>query len=128
MKHHIAAWLLVMVVAVLNGTLRQAVYGRWLPEASAHAVSTFTLLALMAGVTAGLHQWKPLPSGSSAWGVGLVWIAATVLFEFGLGRLGSRMSWEQLLSQYDVRTGSLWVFVPLACLLFPPLFRYLSLR
>lgn len=38
-------------------------------------------------------------------GVGLLWVALTVLFEIGLGRLVLGLSWERLAEDYDPTRG-----------------------
>ena len=57
-----------------------------------------------------------------AWIVGLIWFAMTELFELGIGRWISQLTWEQLLHAYDVASGQIWVFVPLWLLMGPYVF------
>jgi hypothetical protein len=39
------------------------------------------------------------------------WLALTVAFEFGFGRLVAKQSWDELLADYDVAEGRTWPFV-----------------
>ncbi len=126
LQFHLVGWFLVLVVAMVNGIARGMLYNNLLGETVAKAVSTFVLLALVAGVCAALHVWKPLGSYRAAWTVGIAWCLATVAFEALLGRYASQMSWQAVGQMYDPRTGALWALIPLATLGFPPLFRWLG--
>jgi hypothetical protein len=53
-----------------------------------------------------------------AWKIGMVWVAATIIFEFGFGFAWGRQ-FTELLAQYDVRRGSLWPVLLVAELLAP---------
>jgi hypothetical protein len=39
------------------------------------------------------------------------WLAMTVAFEFGFGRAVAHQSWDQLLADYDLRSGRTWPIV-----------------
>jgi hypothetical protein len=54
-----------------------------------------------------------------ALGVGLFWLLFTVLFEFGAGHYLFRNPWEQLLADYNIFKGRIWVLVLLATLFAP---------
>ena len=119
------AWLGLSALAVVNGIARDALYLERLGERRAHQVATVVLLLLMLGYTWLVHQRWPLPGQGAAWQVGLVWLVLTVAFEVGLGRLQGR-SWAELLASYDLLSGNLWVLVPLATLVLPPVVRWMS--
>jgi hypothetical protein len=55
--------------------------------------------------------------------IGLVWVASTFIFEVGLG-LAIGLSWERILSDYDIRAGGLMI----AGLLFMFLSPYLAAK
>ena len=50
--------------------------------------------------------------------VGLGWLLMTLAFEFGFGRLRGR-SWAELLVDYDLRAGRIWVLVLVVTALAP---------
>jgi hypothetical protein len=119
---HVAAWLLVMVMAVVNGTIRDFTYGRWLAERLAHSLSVIPLLVGILAVAFWLARRWPLPSPSATAAVGAIWLLATLGFEFGLGTAAGRPM-SELLAQYDLVHGNLWPLVPLTMALAPAIAR-----
>lgn len=107
-RQHLAAWCLLVPIAVTNGWLREKSYGRWLGELTAHQLSTLSLM-LMSGLLACLvaRHW-PLTKRRSTWLVGAAWLLLTLAFEFGFGRLVMDHSWERLWHDYDLAAGRLW--------------------
>lgn len=122
---HLVGWFGLLVLAITNGILRESTFARWLPRILAHAVSSFIGIALFALFIAVLHRWRPLPSAAQAWLVGVVWMLATVAFEFSFGRARG-VGWDVLIGMYNPATGSLWLLVIAATLLLPPLFHHLT--
>lgn len=114
------AWFALMVVAVLNGTLRVALLNRRLGERTGHAVSTAMLCVLILGVTGLLVAWIGPASSRDALRVGTLWLALTLAFEFGFGHFVARKPWRELLADYDISAGRVWVLV-LVTTLFAPL-------
>jgi hypothetical protein len=113
------AWLPMVVLAVLNGTLREFTYGKAMSELQSHQLSTLTLILIL-----GVYVWLlgsrwVLQSSAQAAVVGLIWMVLTVLFEFAMGRYVSRQSWEQLLMAYDIFAGNLWPLVLAAVAVLP---------
>ena len=110
---HFLAWFPMIAIAVANGTFRQAVLLPRLGDAHARQVSTLMLVALFAlYIGWALRRW-PLRSRAHAVKVGLLWLALTLAFEFGLGRFVSGLSWQEMLSEYDFSAGRLWGLVPI---------------
>ena len=121
---HVAAWPLIMVMAIVNGTIRDFTYGRFLGERLAHSLSVFPLLLGIFAVALWLARRWPLPSLAATAGVGAIWLALTLSFEFGLGTAAGRPMAE-LLEQYDLVHGNLWPLVPLTMALAPAVVRRL---
>ena len=55
------------------------------------------------------RRW-PIQTPRLALRIGATWVALTVAFEFGLGRLSGR-SREEMLRDYDLREGRVWPLV-----------------
>ncbi|HSN51771.1 MAG TPA: hypothetical protein VLS87_04515 [Woeseiaceae bacterium] len=101
-------WLILAVVAIMNGTLRQFVYGPHMPELAAHQLSTVTGI-LLAGITVWiLNRFWPIGSAKEAWIIGACWFLMTVAFEFGFGHYVAGHSWSRLLADYNVLDGRVW--------------------
>ena len=112
-------WLGMLVLAMLNATLRVAVVQPVVGETVARAFATVLLLAALTAWTWFLHGRRPLPDARTAWSVGAVWVVLTLSFEFGFGGLVEGLSWSTMLGDYDVTAGRIWVLVPLWTLALP---------
>lgn len=119
---HIVAWLLLPVLAVLNGVIRDMTYGQTIGHDLAHRVSVIPLLVLILVWGAFLARRWPLPDSAAAILVGCVWLLLTLAFEFGLGALRG-VSLGTMLGEYDVTRGKVWPLIPLATLVTPVLMR-----
>jgi hypothetical protein len=117
--HAAGAWLVILVLAILNGGFRQAVLIPRLGVAAGTALSGGLLIAAVIFVTWGLLRWRRTKDAGHAWRVGTGWFAATLVFEFGFGRLVQGKSWSALLSAYTFEDGNLWPLVLIALLVSP---------
>jgi hypothetical protein len=112
----------MLLLAVLNGALREAVLTPRLGDTVARQVSTLLLLALFAGWFWLLHRRWPLSSASQAWLVGALWLAMTLAFETFMGWVLGGKTWPQVFEDYDVLAGRIWLLVPLFTLVGPYVF------
>jgi hypothetical protein len=111
LKKYAFAWIVMVVIGILNGTLRDLGYGPYFSEPTAHQISTLTALIFF-----GLFIWYltrrwHLDSGKQALTVGLIWLGLTILFEFIFGHYVMGNPWSWLLHDYDISKGRLWVLV-----------------
>lgn len=113
MGRYLLAWLPMVVIAVGNGAFREAWLKPRLSELHARQISTLFLILLFAVYIAVIVRIWPLASSRQAAAVGFAWLGLTLAFEFLLGRFVSGLSWRQMLAEYDVAAGRLWVLVPL---------------
>jgi len=111
----------MVVVALLNATVREVFVTPRVGEYRAHVVSTGSLLAAL-GVVVSLFFRRVGPhTDGERWAIGALWAGLTVAFELGFGHYVAGDSWASLLSQYDVRAGRVWALVPLFLLVAPRL-------
>jgi hypothetical protein len=110
-RRWLLAWPVGALIGVANGVLREATYGRRVSERAAHQLSGVTAAAAFAAYFSALQGRWPLRDTREAVAVGTGWLALTVAFEFGFGRLVAKQSWEELLADYDVVEGRTWPFV-----------------
>lgn len=101
-------WLLLAIVAVGNGILRQATYGRHLSDLAAHQISTVTGIVLTGGVVWTLSRFWPIGSRKETWIIGACWLLMTIAFEFGFGHYVAGHSWSRLLADYNLLEGRVW--------------------
>jgi hypothetical protein len=106
--HWLAAWPGGVLIGVANGAAREATVGRRLPERTAHNVSTASAMAAFAAYYSALDRRWPLPNRGEALVVGAGWLAMTVAFEFGFGRVIAQKPWSELLADYNLARGRTW--------------------
>ncbi|MEW6771269.1 MAG: hypothetical protein AB1330_07745 [Bacillota bacterium] len=120
------AWLPMVVIAIVNGAIREAGYKKFLGEPRAHQVSTVTGIALFGLYIWALSLWWRIESPVQAVLIGLIWLVLTVAFEFGFGYFVMGHSWSRLLHDYNLLKGRLWVLVLLWVAIAPYAFYRLS--
>ena len=105
------AWLPIPVIGILNGGLRVAVYQNTLGDSAAHQLSCLTGILLFACYIWLIARRWPFDSGRQALTVGLVWMALTIAFEFGMGLFVLGQPLSVLLADYNVLAGHFWPLV-----------------
>ena len=116
---YILFWLILLVIAVANGFIREATYGRKLTELHAHQLSTLTGMLLSGVAVWGFSRFAPIESERNAIYIGGVWLVLTIAFEFLFGRLVGRYSWRKLVFDYNLLAGRVWLVFLLWLLLLP---------
>ena len=112
----------MVVIAVANGAVREAGLKHWLGEPRARQLSTVLLVVFFAIYMAAIFRLWPLASAKQAVQVGALWLVLTLAFEVALGRFVSHLSWSQMLAEYNVFAGRLWILVPIWVAIAPCLF------
>ena len=123
---YVAAWLLMPIIGIVNGTIRQYGYSNSLGELRAHQVSTLTGIMLF-----GLYVWAltllwKIRSSAEAIAIGLIWLILTIAFEFLFGHYVMKHPWSRLLHDYNIFEGRLWVLVLVWITVAPYVFYRLS--
>jgi len=109
----LAAWALLVPLMVANGALRDLVYAPALGDPVARALSSVTGSTLVFAV-AYLYVRREEPRPAAAWlRVGALWVFLTILFEIGLG-LSLGLSLAEILRDYDLSAGRVWLLVLLS--------------
>jgi hypothetical protein len=104
-------WAAIIPLAIANGMLRDAVLVRSFGQSRARTVSGLILSAVILAWTILTIPWIPLSGPLPYAGVGLLWLALTVAFEFLFGRLVAKKSWQELLRAYRFEGGDIWPVV-----------------
>jgi len=112
-------WFVLMVVAIMNGTVRVKLIIPQTGLAAGLAISTVMLCALILLATWLTIRWIAPADAQQAWIVGALWLIMTLTFEFGAGHLLFKKSWAELLVDYDITKGRIWVLVPVVTVLAP---------
>jgi hypothetical protein len=111
LRQWIAAWLGAPVLAIINGAARELVYKDQLGDSTADQISAAPLIALLALYFWLLQRRWPLATTRDAVSVGAIWVLLSVVFEFGFGHYVEGDSWSDLLENYDVTEGNLWLLI-----------------
>ncbi|MBU7015733.1 MAG: hypothetical protein HXS52_06220 [Theionarchaea archaeon] len=113
-------WIVLVLVAIVNGTLRNEVYGPAMEELHAHQISTvtgiiFSLLAMYVffKLTAAHYTDSDLIM------IGVMWLGLTVAFELLFGHFIVGHTWSRLLTDYNILKGRIWILMLLTTLLGP---------
>ncbi|MCL9812834.1 hypothetical protein [Natranaeroarchaeum aerophilus] len=118
----LGAWVLMAVLAVVNGGFREVVLVPRMGEYMAHVVSTALLVVAILVVSALYFARTAIEyTRSELAAIAVLWTVLTVGFEFLVGYVeGTPVS--VTIGQYDVLAGQVWVVVPITLLVSPLLF------
>ena len=112
-------WLLIAVLANLNGAFRQFVIVPLSNEGAGHVISTLMLAGVVLLITWLTIGWMRPSTAGEAWTIGAVWLLLTLAFEFGFGHFVFGKPWSVLLADYRLDQGRIWTLVPVITLLAP---------
>ena len=112
----VGIWLLILAFAIANGGIRESLLLPALGNPAAQLLSGIVLASAI--LAAAWWLLPPLGAQSRYRLVGALWLALTLVFEFGFGRAQGK-SWEQLLAAYTFEDGNLWPVVLVVTLLAP---------
>ncbi len=105
------AWIGLVIIAILNGAIREKWYRTYMSELTAHQLSTFVgilLFSVYIWILTGI--WR-IQSSGQALAIGGVWVALTIAFEFIFGHYVMKHSWSDLFHNYNLLKGRVWVLV-----------------
>lgn len=115
----LAVWCVLLLLAVFTGGVRDTWLSLRLGDPIARAVSTLLLCGLIFLATWLTIGWIRPTSSGAALGVGALWVVLTLAFEFGVGHYGFGKPWLELLADYDLSRGRIWIAVLVVTLLAP---------
>ena len=104
-------WLVILLGAVANGALREAVLIPALGPPWALLVSGLILSVVVLAVAIALVPRLGRLDPATGLYVGLLWVVGTLVFEFGFGRLVRGAGWTELLEAYTFENGNIWPLV-----------------
>lgn len=115
----IVFWFALMALAILNGTVRVKWIIPYTGLATGLAVSTLMLCTPILLATWSSIAWIGPATAGQAWAVGMTWLAMTLAFEFLAGHFLFKKPWPELLYDYNVLQGRVWVLVPIVTMFAP---------
>lgn len=105
------AWLCFAGIAIICGAFRVKVLEPKLGEPAAHVVGT--IMACLA-IWAAIHMFVTASGLTETWPlmrIGAFWTILTIGFEFAFGLLVMKKSLEELLADYNIFKGRVWLLV-----------------
>jgi hypothetical protein len=114
----VLVWVAILLVAILNGALRESVLVHFLGSTIARALSGVILCLCIVAAAALATPWLGPLAQSSLWLIGAVWLVFTVVFELTVG-YAQHTSWRQVLGAYTLQGGNLWPLVLLTTFIAP---------
>jgi hypothetical protein len=115
----ILIWFALLAVAIVNGGVREGLLVSWLGRGVAQAVSTVLLSGFIVAIGWFATPWIAPRSVHDAWAIGLGWVTLTLAFEFLGGHFLFGKPWNELIADYNLLAGRIWVLVLVVTLLTP---------
>ncbi|MFO7816659.1 MAG: hypothetical protein R6V39_03115 [Desulfovibrionales bacterium] len=106
----LAVWTGILMLAVFNGALREAVLIPKLGTAAGFVLSGLLLSVLILAVAYLSLPWLGARRFIELLGIGLGWLALTLVFEFSFG-LWQGKSWQVMFEAYTFKGGNIWPVV-----------------
>ena len=113
-------WLLFIPLATTNGALRDIVLAPALGDTLGRAVSSLTLSLLILGLTLVFVKRLGVDTRAGYLVVGAFWLVLTLMFEVSFFVLVMGHPMDELLKDFDLFRGRLWLIV-LVTTFFAPL-------
>ncbi|MCT6699983.1 hypothetical protein [Rheinheimera sp. 4Y26] len=111
-------WVVILLLAILNGIFRAAVLLPWLGVPWGMLLSGALLSVIIFSAAYLTLPWLGTRRVASLWGIGLGWLALTLIFEIAIGRWQG-MSWSVMLEAYTFKDGNIWPLVLLVVAVAP---------
>jgi hypothetical protein len=124
----VVIWLVMLVVASLNGALREAVLIPMMGAIVGRVISSLLLSVLILLLTYLSIRWIGPRSTRDAWVIGGLWVTLTLGFEFIAGHYLFGTPWSQLFEDYNVMRGRIWILVLITTGIAPRMFAGRVLR
>jgi len=101
----LGVWLIILILAVINGIIRDYTY-------KSHPLSSLILSIVIFLITFLFLKVGTYSEDTKTYLLlGLMWVILTVAFEFLFFHYITNHSWEELISNYNIIQGNLWIIV-----------------
>lgn len=103
----LAIWFVILVLAIVNGTLRETVLIPLLGTTFGLVFSGVLLSLLILAVTYYLLPWLGIRRLGQLFFIGFCWLILTLIFEFSFGLLLGK-ALPEIIEAYTFKDGNLW--------------------
>lgn len=104
-------WLGLLVLAIVNGTLREAILIPTLGKPPGLILSGTLLSGAILAIAYFALPWLGRSSVARYVAIGFGWLCLTLAFEFTFGLLIQGKPWSQILEAYTFKDGNIWSLV-----------------
>ncbi len=122
----VEVWLVISVAETLHGIARIALLQPLVGDFTARQIAVFSGSAIIVVVALVFRNWINAARFREQLSVGAVWVVLTITFEIVLGRFVMDLSWERILSDYNIANGGLMPLGLLVMLFAPVISRYVA--
>jgi hypothetical protein len=110
LRRALAVWLIIMGAEFIHGILRAVLLAPYVGDFQARQIGVFSGSILIILIACLFVRWIGANTVRTLTYTGFVWLVLTLLFELGFGRFILRLSWQRLLSDYNIVQGGLLPF------------------
>lgn len=114
----LVVWVIILGFAILNGMFRAAVLLPLLGTPWGMLLSGALLSAIIFVAAYLALPWLGTRKVPTLWGIGLGWLALTLIFELSIARWQG-MSWSAMFEAYTFNNGNIWPLVLLVVAVAP---------
>ena len=100
-------WMVIVAAEVFQGSLRVRFLNRRVGDRRARQIGVFSGSGLLLVIAWFGVPWIGADTGLRLLGVGSLWLALMLAFDFAFGRLVFRVPWDRIMSDFDLRRGGL---------------------
>ena len=115
----IGIWGIFLIIAIINGGMREKIIEKHIGELPAHILSTVLFSVLIFIVTSIFMNYKNITDSKVLLLIGLVWVILTISFEILFFHYIGGKPWSQLLADYNIMKGRIFPLVLITTLLSP---------
>ena len=108
-RRALVVWLLMLLAASANGAVRESLLIPIMGDVAGRALSTLMLSIIVVLLTWLTIQWIHPSGRRDSWIIGGLWVVLTLAFEFVGGHFLFGTQWSQLLEDYNVLRGRIWI-------------------
>ncbi len=124
----VGIWVLIVILAIMNGILRETLIAPHIGSYMAHVLSSIILTVLVFAVVSIFVCKSRISSVNVLFSIGALWVVLTILFEFLFGHYVMGHPWSSLFADYNIFRGRLWLLVLLSVFFSPVLAARLFVR
>ncbi|MDA3878608.1 MAG: hypothetical protein PF483_16195 [Halothiobacillus sp.] len=114
-----SVWLSILVLAIANGTLREAILIPTLGKSLGLTLSGALLSGAILAIAYFTLPWLGRVSVTSYVAIGFGWLCLTLAFEFTFGHLIQSKPWSEILEAYTFKDENIWPLVLLITAIAP---------